>query len=36
MIRSLETGDWHDDYQLVDAMANIPVDNDDDNIIEFV
>ena len=34
--RGLEIGDWHNDYQVVDAAADIPVDNDDDNTIEFV
>ena len=34
--RGLEIGDWHNDYQAVEATAEIPVDNDDDNTIEFV
>lgn len=34
--KGLELGDWHNDYQVVDETADIPVDNDDDNTIEFV
>ena len=34
--RVLEIGDWHNDYQAVEPTAEIPVDNDDHNTIEFV
>jgi len=32
----LVIGDWSNDYQVIDATADIPVDNDNDNTIEFV
>jgi len=32
----LEIGDWHVDYGVVDEAADISIDNDDDNSIEFV
>jgi len=32
----LEIGDWRNDYEVVDATADIPVDNNDDNMIELV
>lgn len=32
----LEIGDWHADYGVIDEAADISIDNDDDNSIEFV
>jgi len=32
----LEIGDWHTDYGVVDEVADISIDNDDDNSIELV